>query len=159
MSHSSNLEAKLMESQLTFDKEWKSYLSLVDFFPVIFVNGLMSDEMCVPPNLSRNTTILEKYVGMHGESCCCRLLKCSNFCMPVTCDASRNQLKICLSTIFFEIIWIVDVLLLRMESFHGAMTNLQFRWEIYSIISISKRGIWKIFIVPAKKNAIWAQKM
>ena len=47
MSHSSNLEAKLMESQLTFDKEWKSYLSHVDFFPVIFFNGLMSDEMCV----------------------------------------------------------------------------------------------------------------
>ena len=47
MSHTSNLEAKwptfpflenfiLMENQLTFDKEWKSYLSHVDFYPWIF---------------------------------------------------------------------------------------------------------------------------
>ena len=106
MSHTSNLEAIslkwpifpfleyiiLMENQLTFDKEWKSYLSHVDFFPMNFFNGLMSDEMCVLPNVSRNTTILEKYLGlrMHGKSCCCRLLKCSNFCMQVTCDASWN---------------------------------------------------------------------
>ena len=40
---------------------------------------------------------------MHGKSCCCRLLKCSNFCMQVTCDASWNQLKICLSTILFQL--------------------------------------------------------
>ena len=108
-----NLEAKwpifafleyiilLMENQLTFDKEWKSYLSHIDFFPVNFFNLLMSDEVCVPPNVSRNTTILEKYVGMHGKSCCCRLLKCSNFCMQVTCDASWNQLKICLLKVQF----------------------------------------------------------
>ena len=107
-----------------------------------FFNGLKSDEMCVLPNVSRNTTILEKYIGMHGKSCCCRLLKCSNFCMQVTCDASWNQLKICLSTISLIvkiILIVVDVLLLRMESCHGAMTNLEFRWETYSIISSSEK--------------------
>ena len=39
------------------------------------------------------------------------------------------------NTFLVKILSIVNAKLLRMESFHGAMTNLEFRWETYSIIS------------------------
>ena len=150
MSHNSLLEDKwpifpfleyiiLMENQLTFDKEWKSYLSHVDFFPHVFFQWVnewwdVCASKCIKKyNHSREIPrtqnaweiLLLQVIEMQ------QLLHAGHlwrFLEPVE-DLSKYN------TFLVKILSIVNALLLRIESFHGAMTNLEFRWETYSIIS------------------------